>query len=137
MTADEKTLRTRILSGIIGPYLIVVAMTLLFRQDVWTSLLPALMHDAPLVLVTGAFTLMAGLTIVRVHHHWTGASASVVSLIGIVVALKGACLMVVPSFGARLTAWVIRAPFLLPLLAIAMLAVGLWLSVSGWRPRTS
>jgi uncharacterized membrane protein YesL len=114
-----------------------VAVTLLIRQDVWSSLLPAFMHDAPLVLATGAFTLIAGLTIVRVHHHWTDANAIAVSLIGIIAALKGACLMLVPAFGAQITAWVIRAPLLLPLVAIFMLAVGLWLSVSGWRPQTS
>jgi hypothetical protein len=137
MTADEKARRTRILSGIIGPYLIVVAVTLLIRHDVWSNLLPAFMHDAPLVLATGAFTLIMGLTIVRVHHHWTDANAIAVSLIGTVAALKGACLMVVPLFGAQTTAWVIRAPLLLPLLATVMLTVGLWLSISGWRPQTS
>jgi hypothetical protein len=137
MTAEEKAHRTKILAGIIGPYLIVVAVTLLVRQDVWSSLLPAFMHDAPLVLATGSFTLIAGLTIVRVHHHWTSASAIAVSLIGIVAVLKGACLMVVPLFGAQITAWVIHAPLLLALVAIVMLVVGLWLSVSGWRPQTS
>jgi uncharacterized membrane protein YesL len=137
MTADEKAHRTRVLSGIIGPYLIVAAITLFSRHDDLISLVPAFMHDAPLVLAAGAFTLMAGLTIIRVHHHWTDVNAIVVSLIGIVAALKGAGLMAVPTVGAQALAWAVRAPLLLPLVAIVLLAVGLWLTISGWLSRTS
>jgi hypothetical protein len=109
-----------------------MAVTLFARQGALPTLLPAFMQDAPLVLASGAFTLMAGLAIVGEHHHWTGASAIVISLIGVVAALKGASLMIAPSLGAEMTAAVVRTPLLLLIVAGVALLVGLWLSVVGW-----
>lgn len=135
MTDYDPVARTRTLARIVGPYLIVLAVTLFVRQDTLAILLPAFMGHAALVLVTGAFTLMAGLAIIAAHHHWTGASAITISLIGIVAAIKGATLMIVPTLGAEITAGVMRAPPLLLVVAVVVLLLGLWLSVVGWRAR--
>lgn len=90
------------------------------------------MQDGPLVLATGAFTLMAGLASIAAHHHWTSASASVISLIGIVGALKGASLVAAPQLGADMTAAIAGMPSVL-LSAIGLeLLVGMWLSYVGW-----
>jgi hypothetical protein len=136
MTADEQTHWTRVFSGILGPYLVVAAITLLVRSGDWLDLIPAFMQNAPLVLVTGAFTLLAGLTIIRLHHHWNNALAAVISLIGIFAALKGAWLMIAPRAGLGATVSITKAPGALPLIAIALLLVGIWLTYSGWPPRT-
>jgi hypothetical protein len=132
MPDDDPTARTRTLARMVGPYLIVLAAALLARQDALPMLLPIFMQNAPLVLATGAFTLMAGLAIVALHHHWTGASAIAISLIGIVAALKGALLMIAPGLGARMTAAAVQTPFLLLLSAAILLLLGLWLSFVGW-----
>jgi hypothetical protein len=126
--------RTRALARIVGPYLIILAVTLFVRQGALATLLPAFMDHAPLVLATGAFTLMAGLAIIAAHHHWTGLGAIVISLIGIAAAVKGASLMIVPALGAEMTAAVVRSSSVLLVAAIVTLLVGLWLSFAGWRP---
>jgi hypothetical protein len=74
----DTTVRTRTLARIVGPYLMVAA-AMLARQDTLPALISDFMKDAPLVLATGAFTLMAGLTLIAAHHHWTGPSVIVVS----------------------------------------------------------
>ena len=60
MTAYDPAVRTRTVARIVGPYLVLMAVALFARQGELELLLPAFMQDAPLVLATGAFTLMAG-----------------------------------------------------------------------------
>jgi len=128
----DPNVRTRTLARIIGPYLALMAVTLFTRQSALATWLPAFMQDAPLVLATGAFTLMAGLAVVSAHHHWTGPSAIVISLIGLAATLKGAMLMIVPSLGAAMTVAVMRTPLVILLSAGVMLLTGLWLTFVGW-----
>jgi hypothetical protein len=133
MPNPDAAARTRALARVVGPYLVVTAAALFARQDTIALVFPAFMQDGPLVLATGAFTLMAGLTIIALHHHWTGASAIAVSLVGVAAALKGAMLMVAPTLGAAATAAVVRAPAAMLVVAALMLILGAWLSFVGWR----
>lgn len=135
MPEFDPVARTRTLAKIVGPYLIAVAAMLFARQDRLPALLSAYMQNDALVLATGAFALMAGLAIVAVHHHWTGPSAILISLIGIVATLKGAWLMIAPSLGSDITASFARAPNLLLAVGGFEFLVGCWLSFVGWRAR--
>lgn len=132
MNAYDPQNRTRVLARIVGPYLVVVAVTMFARRAALPLLLRAFMQDAPLVLATGAFTLIAGLVIVAMHHHWTGAAAIVISLIGVAAAVKGALLMAAPEIGAGMTASIVRAPLLLLVAAGVELLLGVWLTLVGW-----
>lgn len=132
MSDYDPAVRTRTLARIVGPYLVITAATLFARQDTLPAFLSGFMQDGPLVLVTGAFTLMACLTMITSHHHWTSASASVISLIGIGGALKGASLMAAPQLGADMTAALAGMPsVLLGAIGLELLA-GIWLSYVGW-----
>ncbi|HEY2049471.1 MAG TPA: hypothetical protein VGH03_09015 [Caulobacteraceae bacterium] len=135
MPEYDQVIRTRTLARIVGPYLILMAVMLFVRDNALPTLLPSFMQDAPLVLASGAFTLMAGLAIIAAHHHWTRASAIVISLIGFVVAIKGASLMIAPTIGNELTAAVVRTPSILWVSAAVALLIGLWLSFVGWWSR--
>ncbi|MGE0828960.1 MAG: hypothetical protein AB7O04_06370 [Hyphomonadaceae bacterium] len=137
MTSAEASLRTRTAARIVGPYLIVMGVTLIARQETMALLLPAFMQDGPLVLAAGAFTLMAGLTLLAAHHHWDGAAAIIITLVGIAAALKGAWLMIAPDWGAALTADFVRAPAALLIAGAAEILLGLWLSFIGWASSTS
>src|SRR4026209_1021733 len=103
MPAYDPDVRTATLARVTGPYLVIVAVALFARQDSLPQLLLAFMQDAPLVFATGAFTLMEGLAVIALHHHWSDAAAIVISVIGIVAALKGASLMIAPSLGSEMT----------------------------------
>ena len=132
MPAYDAFVRTRTLARIVGPYLVVLAVALFARRDSLAMLLPSFMQDGPLVLATGAFTLMAGLAMIAAHHHWTSLSASVISLIGVAAALKGAALMIAPALGAEMTGMATQAPAVLMVAAALELLIGLWLSYVGW-----
>jgi hypothetical protein len=128
----DPEVRTRTLSRMLGPYLLVAAAALFARQDALPVFLTEFMHDGPLVFVTGAFTLIAGVTVVTAHHHWTSPSAAVVSLIGLLAALKGASLMIAPEFGADLTDAVALTPSYLWASIGVELLLGGWLAIAGW-----
>lgn len=134
MPEYDHVVRTRALARAVGPYLSVIAVALFARARTLPMLLPAFMQDAPLIFAAGAFTLMAGLAIVAAHHHWTGASAIVISLIGVLAAVKGGALMIWPPLGAEVTDQLTRAPVVVMIVAVILLLIGLWLSFVGWRP---
>jgi len=134
---EAQAAATRFCARVIGPYYIVMAITLLTRQHTFELLLPPFMQNAPLVLTAGAFTLIAGLVLFTGHHHWSSPAAIAISLTGILAALKGASLMAAPEFGAQLTAITIRAPLLLQGAAVLLLLFGAWLSFVGWFAKRS
>ncbi len=129
------TERTRAAARIVGPYLVVMGGVLAVRAPQMALMLPAYMQDGPLVLTAGAFTLLAGLTLLSFHHHFSSFAAAVITVIGIVAALKGAWLMIAPEMGAPLTAALVRASPLLIIVALLMMLAGAWLAVVGWLGR--
>jgi hypothetical protein len=135
MLTYDAPARTRALARIVGPYLVVMAATFFARQGSMELLLPAFMQDGPLVLATGAFTLMAGLAMIALHHHWTSVTAAILSLIGVAAAVKGATLMIAPTLGAGMTAMAVRAPVVLLLVAALLFLLGAWLTYVGWLAR--
>ncbi len=137
MAVTDPHIRTRTLARVAGPYFVVMALTLFAHADTLALLFPALMQDGPLVLVTGAFTVIVGLVIVAAHHHFTSPAAIVISLLGIAAALKGAMLMIAPEIGSGLTAAFVRVPVLSLLTAALLLLLGAWLTFVGWAPDRS
>ena len=132
MTDFDQVLRTRTLARIVGPYMLILGATLLSRPTLFAGLLPSFMEDAPLVLATGAFTLIVGLCMLSAHHHWSNAAASVISFVGIAASVKGAWLMVAPEWGAEATEAIVAAPYVLVAAAVIELALGAWLTFVGW-----
>jgi hypothetical protein len=132
MQSYDPIVRTRTLARVVGPYLAIMALALIARAGDVALMLPAFMSDAPLVLATGAFTLMAGLAMLAAHHHWSSPAAIVISLIAIAASAKGAWLMLAPDAGAALTAAIVRAPPLLIGAACLDLLLGLYLTYVGW-----
>ena len=140
MASYDPALRTQTLSRIMGPYFLVMGAVLFARRDDLAQLFPAIMRDGPLVLIVGAFTLIVGLAIIAAHHHWAGAPAIAISLIGVASAAKGAMLMLAPTLGAHITAGFVASPPLALAAAAVLSTLGAWLSFVGWiadRARTA
>lgn len=132
MAEYDPQVRTRTLARIAGPYMLVIGATLLTRQSLFNDMLPAFMDNAALVLSTGAFTLILGLTVLTAHHHWSSAPAIAITLVGFAAALKGAWLMIAPEWGAATTEAMVAAPWALTAAAAFELFLGAWLTFVGW-----
>lgn len=121
---------------IVGPYLVVTAAALFMRRAMLSELFSAFMRDEGLVFAAGAFTLMAGLTLLAFHHRCRSPSACLISLIAVAATAKGASLMIVPAIGNEMVDLVARTPAaLLGAVAVEGL-VGAWLTFLGWRSNT-
>ena len=137
MSDHDREVRTRTLARIIGPYLLIAAVALIMRRAELPAFLAAFMENEQLVFVTGAFTVMVGLTVLAAHHYWGSVSATLISLLGVIATLKGAALMIAPEFGAETTEMLVRTPSILVFAIGADLLLALWLCFAGWRSRPS
>ena len=135
MSEHDAHARTATLAKIVGPYFIIGAALLTIRADTLPLLLPALFSDGPLVMISGAFTLILGLTMWALHHYWNSAAAIALSLVALICALEGACLMLAPELMARLSRAFVAGP-LIYLLAVISLLLGVWLTLVGWGRET-
>lgn len=89
--------RTVFLSKLIGLYCIFLALSLLLNKQRITGEIIALVHDPPVLLVTGVFTLFAGLAMVLGHNLWRGGAVTVVvTVIGWLTLLKALLLLFLP-----------------------------------------
>ncbi|MEX3756258.1 hypothetical protein ABFW00_10495 [Mycobacteroides abscessus] len=102
---------------ILGPYLLIAALTVVGRTAHMRTLLSAFTDTNASVWtwVLGAFVLPMGLVVIVLHPWWRGATAILVSTLGWLTVIKGAALMAFPDM-------------------YAMALVGLYLTVVGWFP---
>jgi len=126
--------RTGLFARILGPYLIVAALTMVARASSMRTLLAQFDADSVWPWVTGAFVLPMGLIVIVLHPYWRGVAATIVSLLGWLTAFKGLALMAFPhaylSMGNNAVG---VAPWWQVCTAIVAL-VGLYLTVIGWIP---
>ncbi len=132
----ELAARTRFAARIVGPFMLVVGAVVIAKFETLMLMMPAMLSDTALMFITGIFTLLIGLILFAWHHHWRGAAAIVISLIGLLTMLRGVLLMIAPDFLAGLAAAAMSAaPGAMIAGAFAVL-LGLWLTYVGWLTRS-
>jgi hypothetical protein len=86
--------RTVFLGRLIGLYLILVSLSMAAQKQATVETITALVHNSPLVFVTGIIAVAAGLAIILGHNVWSGGALPViVTLVGWVTLVKGALLL--------------------------------------------
>jgi hypothetical protein len=82
--------RTTFLARLIGPYCILVALSMLAHKQATVETITALIHNAPAMMLTSIFALVAGLAIVLGHNVWSGSALPVViTVVGWMALIKG------------------------------------------------
>ena len=64
--------RTVFLSRLIGLYMILVSLSMAAHKQATVETITALVHNSPLVFLTGIIAVVAGLAIVLGHNAWSG-----------------------------------------------------------------
>jgi multisubunit Na+/H+ antiporter MnhG subunit len=89
---------TQAIAAIAGVYFLAAGLGLLLSTDFYAKLMANTRKYDPLPLVlSAAVALIAGMTILVLHWRWTSALEVVVSLIGLIAAIKGAALLALPD----------------------------------------
>jgi len=102
------SVRTVFLARLLGLYCIIMAVAMVLQPNAFATIVHSFVDDAPLVLISGVFTLFAGLAIVLLHNDWSGGALPVIiTLLGWLTLIKAVVLLVLPP--ARLSAFVWRS----------------------------
>jgi hypothetical protein len=129
--------RTGLFARVLGPYLIVAALTMVARASDMRTLLAQFDADSVWPWITGAFVLPMGLVVIVLHPYWRGAAATIVSLLGWLTAFKGLALMAFPHAYLSMGNNAVGVSPWWQVGTVIVALVGLYLTVIGWIPAAS
>lgn len=131
--------RTLFLSRLIGLYCILGVPAFAVRKEATIETATALLRpdDAPLILVLGVFTLVAGLAMVLAHNIWSGSAAAVVvTLVSWITLVKGLLFLFLPADReADLFLKTLRYAHLFYMYVAISLAIGVYLTYAGFAAK--
>ena len=123
---------TLILARVIGPVLVLVGVLLITQPDrMITSLGSYLLNDALLILAAFV-SLVLGLAIVTYHPRWDTVSGIFISLIGYIMAARGAVLLLAPQLMHEAAMFITTQPHVFPITGCALALLGVWLAYVGY-----
>jgi hypothetical protein len=125
---DTISVLTLRLAQAIGIYLAAVGIGGLIRRDRWSTIIDEFERSPALTQVTGVLAFAVGAAIFGVHHTLIDPLAAIVTIIAVVVLIKGLLLIAIPDalFGlARPLAGFIRIwPVIALLLGVTLFLLG-------------
>jgi hypothetical protein len=98
---EAQAASTRFLARATGPILILIAVAMFARYETLPLIVPQFAEDQTLLLVTCAFTVIIGMVMLAGHHHFGSPAAIVLTVLAILVVLRGAMLGVMPDAPSR------------------------------------
>ena len=125
---------TIFLAKLLGLYCIIVALAMMMRKQSAIAALNALIRNPPLLLLAEVLGLAGGLALVLGHNIWSGGALPiVVTLLGWLMAIRGAALLAVsPDTTMRLFN-ALRYEERFYLYMGGTLLLGLYLTLAGFR----
>jgi hypothetical protein len=134
VTVQPAPSRTQAFARILGPFLVVLAVSVLLRVNDTSALLQEFTARDVWPWVTGAYATAAGLAIVAFHRSWRGPAATLVSLIGWALLAKGVLLLAAPNSLDPIASRMASAPAVAPVVYALLILIGLYLTCIGWNP---
>jgi len=128
----ETKARTRAFSRVIGPFLVIVPGIVAVRAPETGTALTAFFDNPALAWLTGGLLLFGGLLIIAHHQYWSSLAATLISLFGWFLALRGLVLLIAPQW-IESAAWAAMTMMPVVRIGFGFLALcGVWLSYVGW-----
>lgn len=124
---------TIFLGKLLGLYCIILALAMMARKQSAVAAMNALIRNPPLLLYVEVIGLAAGLAMVIGHNIWSGGALPVVvTLVGWMMAIRGAVLLALPQDAVIKLFEVLRYEALFYVYMGATLLVGLYLTFAGF-----
>ncbi|MCL9684841.1 hypothetical protein [Legionella maioricensis] len=89
---------SKFLSKVLGLYLLIIGVAMFVDMHQFTRYVYKLVNDAPLMFVTGFFTLILGLLMVVSHNVWELHWRLIITIIAWLTLFKGASIIFFPEF---------------------------------------
>lgn len=129
---EQQAKRTGLLARALGPFLLLLALTIFMRYESITLVIPTFAQDGTLILVTGVFTLLIGCLMFAVHHHFNAPAAIAVSVLALIFIVRGASLALIPDVVIGIAAQIARLPIVFLGFTTIFAVIGAWLTFVGW-----
>jgi hypothetical protein len=126
--------RTRMFARVVGPYLAIIAATAALRPNDMRAMLAGFESDPLWSWITGAFILLFGLVVIALHPYWRGVAATMISVVGWVVAIKGLLLVAGSHTYFSMANSAVDAIGFWRAGAVVEVLIGLYLAYVGWIP---
>lgn len=88
--------RSKFLAKMLGIYLILVSIAVSLNLQQFINTVNSLIHDLPLMFVTGFVTLILGILMVVSHNLWQWNWRLLITIIGWIILIKGASILFFP-----------------------------------------
>lgn len=124
---------SKTIAGLVGPSMLLAGALVLLNMKLFPGMVAEIMRNPLLVILAGFITFVVGLAIVRAHNRWTKGWPVIVTIIGWICILGGLLRALFPVLVAQIAVRVIRVPGILPVAAVIMLALGVFLSFKAYR----
>lgn len=126
--------RTRMFARVVGPYLAIIAATAALRPNDMRAMLAGFQSDPLWSWITGAFILLFGLVVIALHPYWRGVAATMISVVGWVVIVKGLLLVAGSHTYFSMANSAVDAIGFWRAGAVVEVLIGLYLAYVGWIP---
>lgn len=123
--------RSKFIASLAGPVFLALGLSMLLNRDLFPAIAQQISASYPLIIVSGALTLVAGLAILRVHNDWAGWH-SVVTLLGWLLVLGGALRILMPRQLATIASNVSMDSAYLVVPALILSALGAFLTAKAY-----
>jgi hypothetical protein len=130
--------RTVFLGKLLGLYLLAVSVSIFAHPQATVGIMKGIVHDPPLLYVTGLMGMTAGLAIVLSHNVWSGGALPIsITLVGWASLIKGLLLLILsPETESRVFIGGLRFEQFPTLYAACVLLLGGYLTYSALRLMT-
>ncbi|KTD64333.1 hypothetical protein [Legionella spiritensis] len=118
---------TLFLATVIGWYLVIVSLFLLFRRETMRTIMAEILAQRALVFVLAVFTLILGLLMVTSHNIWVMAWPVVVTLISWLVLISGLLRFFCPDTAIKMGRSFLNHPTGMNVTTVIFLIIGLFL----------
>jgi hypothetical protein len=126
--------RTRMFARVLGPFIVTAMVVALVRVADMRRLLTEFTASDVWPYLTGAYMLLGGIAIVAFHQIWRGAAAIIVSVLGLLLVVRGFVLLAFPDVFASLADRMMGIPWAWIPIFVVMAVIGVYLTYVGWRP---
>ena len=124
---------TRFCARILGPFLALAGGAAVLRRDELPSLVQGFREAPALTFSVGVLIMLAGLALLAHHQKWRRPAEAAVSLIAWLLTLRGVLLILVPGVVFDLAERLMRSTALALGAGLAAVALGVWLTLVGYR----
>ncbi len=120
------------IAGLLGPLLVVQALSLLLRPSMFGSLVKDTAGLTGLIYLSGILTLLAGLAIVRSHNLWVADWRVIITIFGWIAVPAGIARMLLPDRLAAIAGPWLQRPAVGMVGGFILLALGTFVGAKGY-----